>query len=117
MPTEECRREVRVATRIFVNVTLSDQVQYLSRAVDISPNGIQLSHLPESRPGARFAWLLFWLPNAPELVRALGERIHTRDGEHLSFVGFRFKYLSPKHRVFLQQYLDAQLVSSERKAA
>ncbi|MCA9521156.1 MAG: PilZ domain-containing protein [Myxococcales bacterium] len=116
MPTQESRREVRVPTRIFVNVTQNDQSQYLSRAVDLSSNGVQLSRLPEERPESRFAWLLFWLPTSSELIRALGERVHERDGEHLSFVGYRFKYLSPKHRVLLQQYLDVQ-TQRVRKAA
>jgi len=108
MSNIDFRTEIRTPTNVFVNVIVSDEEHYLSRATNISSRGMHVVKLPEHRDEVRFVWLLFWLPNSDELIRALGEVVHSRGTQHLDYVGFKFKYVSPKHRRVLDHYLGAR---------
>lgn len=97
----------RIIASFPVREILSETVTLESFATEIDRGGIELTRSSAAAPAARFVWLEFALPDAPEKrMRALGEYV---DEQRI-----RFKHLFPDHRVRLERYLAAH---AERRAA
>jgi len=105
---DNLRNEGRLSTRIFVNQVLDRNDTCLSRATNISRNGMHILSLSSDLGNKRFVWLLFWVPTSEELIRALGEVVHCTERNELFSVGIKFKWLSPRHNRILEEYLAAE---------
>ena len=108
----DLRSDRRVATDIFVNQILSDRENLFGRAANISRGGMCVFSLARRARGSSYLWICFWLPNSEELVRALCEVIHVRDAGDVVRTGVKFKYMSPRHKAILEQYLTGAHESS-----
>jgi hypothetical protein len=101
------RKNARVPLDIYLNKYMGG-VPYMSRASDISQEGVSLSRLIEPEHVARRVGIQFQLPGSEEVIYAEGEvvrewveaapRRHERSG-------VRFTLLTERHRRMIDDYV------------
>ena len=108
--TDSSRRKApRLALDVDVKHILTTDVCLPASLVNLSRSGLAIESDGASTPSSiRYAWLQFALPDG-QRVRALGERIYeSRSQDRKLKHGYRFKYIAPKERVALNEYMSAR---------
>ena len=102
------RKTPRVSIPIEVNQIEGAEHSQIGQLVNLSRSGLAaMFDGATRRDSLRFAWLQFKLPTG-ERVRALGEMMHEKSGENRCPVrGFRFKYIAPRERIALNEFMSA----------
>lgn len=100
------RKSMRLILDWQVNQILDENDQEVTSLVDLSRSGLALaSRRPWGTHRERFAWLQFSLPSG-QRVRALGELMHERQlNRQENIRGFRFKYIAPRERAALNEFM------------
>ena len=103
------RKAPRLALDVNVNHILTTDVCLPAALVNISRSGLAIESDGASTPSSiRYAWLQFALPDG-QRVRALGERIYEkRTADRKLTHGYRFKYIAPRERLALNDYMAAK---------
>ena len=103
------RKAPRLAVNADVKHILATDVVLPASMVNLSRSGLSIeSEGVSTPPTIRFAWLQFALP-CGQRVRALGERIYeTKHVDQKMTHGYRFKYIAPKERLALNQFMEAK---------
>jgi len=102
------RKARRAPLDIYLNKYLGG-VPYMSRAEDISQEGLSLARLLEPRHEAKRVGLQFQLPGSEEIIYAEGEVVRewaeaaTAQRERS---GVRFTLLTERHRRMIDAYVD-----------
>lgn len=100
------RKQHRVPLDIYLNKYVAG-VPYMTRAADVSREGIGLAHLIEPQMNGRRVGLQFQLPGSEEVIYAEGEVVRewvdTKQAEEGS--GIRFTLLTERHRRMIDQYI------------
>ncbi|MCP3099499.1 PilZ domain-containing protein [Myxococcus sp. K15C18031901] len=102
------RKTKRAPLDIYLNKYMGG-VPYMSRAADISPDGVSLSRLIEPQHDAKRVGLQFQLPGSEEIIYAEGEVV--REWVELASSkrersGVRFTLLTERHRKMIDAYVD-----------
>ena len=111
------RRAPRLELDVSVNHILTTDVCLPAALVNLSRSGLAIESDGVSTPSSiRFAWLQFALPNGTR-IRALGERIYeSRDVARKLTHGYRFKYIAPRERVALNEFMAEQEAADQQQA-
>lgn len=102
------RKARRAPLDIYLNKYMGG-VPYMSRAADISHEGLSLARLLEPQHEARRIGLQFQLPGSEEIIYAEGEVVRewvesaTAKRERS---GVRFTLLTERHRRMIDAYVD-----------
>ncbi|MBZ4329447.1 PilZ domain-containing protein [Corallococcus interemptor] len=102
----EKRKANRAPLDIYLNKYMGG-VPYMTRAADISQEGVSLSRLIEPQHDARRVGLQFQLPGSEEIIYAEGEVV--REWKELGRKeqsGVRFTLLTERHRKMIDAYVD-----------
>ena len=104
---EARRKSIRLICNWQVNQILDQNDQEVTSIVDVSRSGLALASRRQwGTQRERFAWLQFSLPSG-QRIRALGELMHERQlNQHEKIRGFRFKYIAPRERVALNEFMS-----------
>jgi hypothetical protein len=101
------RKQSRVAVDIYLNKYVAG-VPYMTRASDISREGVGLAHLIEPNSAGSRVGLQFQLPGSEEVIYAEGEVVrewadldHNEEGS-----GVRFTLLTERHRKLIEQFVS-----------
>ena len=116
--TDSSRRKApRLALDADVSHILATDVVLPASMVNLSRSGLAIeSEGVSTPPSIRFAWLQFALPDG-QRVRALGERVYeTRSVNQKMTHGYRFKYISPKERLALNEFMTSKEASTPAQA-
>lgn len=104
------RGQNRVALDIYLNKYVAG-VPYMTRASDISREGVGLAHLIEPNMAGNRVGLQFQLPGCEEVIYAEGEVVrewcdldHNEEGS-----GVRFTLLTERHRKLIEQFVSVSL--------
>ncbi|MCP3166480.1 MULTISPECIES: PilZ domain-containing protein [Myxococcus] len=103
------RKAKRAPLDIYLNKYMGG-VPYMSRAADISPEGVSLARLIEPQHEAKRVGLQFQLPGSEEIIYAEGEVV--REWVELSTAkkgersGVKFTLLTERHRKMIDAYVD-----------
>jgi c-di-GMP-binding flagellar brake protein YcgR len=99
------RKQNRDALDVFMNKYVAG-VPYMTRASDISREGVGLAHLIEPDQHGKRVGLQFQLPGSEEVIYAEGEVVrewadldHREEGS-----GIRFTLLTERHRRLIDQF-------------
>ncbi|MFT3708156.1 MAG: PilZ domain-containing protein [Archangium sp.] len=99
------RKQNRVALDVFMNKYVAG-VPYMTRASDISREGVGLAHLIEPDQAGKRVGLQFQLPGSEEVIYAEGEVVrewadldNREEGS-----GIRFTLLTERHRRLIDQF-------------
>lgn len=99
------RKQNRVALDVFMNKYVAG-VPYMTRASDISREGVGLAHLIEPDQAGNRVGLQFQLPGSEEVIYAEGEVVrewadldNREEGS-----GIRFTLLTERHRRLIDQF-------------
>jgi c-di-GMP-binding flagellar brake protein YcgR len=99
------RKQNRVALDVFMNKYVAG-VPYMTRASDISREGVGLAHLIEPDQSGKRVGLQFQLPGSEEVIYAEGEVVrewadldNREEGS-----GIRFTLLTERHRRLIDQF-------------
>ncbi|MBL8911977.1 MAG: PilZ domain-containing protein [Archangium sp.] len=103
--TTNNRKQSRVALDIYLNKYVAG-VPYMTRASDISREGVGLAHLIEPDQAGKRVGLQFQLPGSEEVIYAEGEVVREwadlENREEGS--GVRFTLLTERHRRLIDQF-------------
>jgi hypothetical protein len=102
------RKTKRAPIDIYLNKYMGG-VPYLTRASDISQEGLSLAQLIEPQHNARRVGLQFQLPGSEEVIYAEGEVV--REWGELDLArrersGVRFTLLTERHRRMIDAYVS-----------
>ena len=98
------RRASRAPLDIYLNKFVGG-VPYLSRAADISPEGLRVARLLEPEHRGRRVGLQFQLPGSAEVIYAEGEVVRDwAEGPRAEGSSIRFTLLTERHRRLIQSY-------------
>ncbi len=104
------RKQNRVNLDIFLNKYVAG-VPYMTRASDISREGVGLAHLIEPDMSGKRVGLQFQLPGSEEVIYAEGEVVREwadldrkKEGS-----GVRFTLLTERHRRLIDQYVTRDI--------
>ncbi|GHH04238.1 PilZ domain-containing protein [Comamonas sp. JC664] len=102
------RKNKRAPLDIYLNKYMGG-VPYMSRAADISQEGLSLARLLEPQHEAKRIGLQFQLPGSEEIIYAEGEVV--REWAELGTAkrersGVRFTLLTDRHRKMIDAYVD-----------
>ena len=104
----EKRKSKRAPLDIYLNKYMGG-VPYMSRAADISQEGVSLARLIEPHHNAKRVGLQFQLPGSEEIIYAEGEVVRewveaaTAKRERS---GVRFTLLTERHKKMIDAYVD-----------
>ncbi len=104
----EKRKSKRAPLDIYLNKYMGG-VPYMSRAADISQEGVSLARLLEPQHAARRVGLQFQLPGSEEIIYAEGEVVRewvesaTAKRERS---GVRFTLLTERHKRMIDAYVE-----------
>ncbi len=101
------RKAQRAPIDIYLNKYMGG-VPYMTRASDISEEGLSLSQLIEPQHDARRVGLQFQLPGSEEVIYAEGEVVREwaeLDAAHRERSGVRFTLLTDRHRRMIDDYV------------
>lgn len=104
----EKRKAKRAPLDIYLNKYMGG-VPYMSRAADISQEGVSLARLLEPQHAARRVGLQFQLPGSEEIIYAEGEVVRewvesaTAKRQHS---GVRFTLLTERHKRMIDAYVE-----------
>ncbi|MDY7231552.1 PilZ domain-containing protein [Hyalangium rubrum] len=101
------RKTKRAPIDIYLNKYMGG-VPYMTRASDISPEGLSLAQLIEPKHHARRVGLQFQLPGSEEVIYAEGEVVREwaeLDTARRERSGVRFTLLTERHRRMIDTYV------------
>lgn len=98
------RRNARASLDVFLNKYIAG-TPYLSRARDISAEGLSLAPVGEPAHPARRVGLQFQLPGSEEIIYAEGEVVRQWGGPKEPS-GVRFTLLTERHRRMIRDYIQ-----------
>ena len=101
----EQRKAPRAPLKVYVNKYVAG-IPYMSRASDISPEGVSLSTLIEPRCDERHVAIQFQLPEQEEVIYAEGEVVRQRLDALREGSGIRFTLLTERHRRLIHQFVE-----------
>lgn len=102
----DMRKKTRVPLDIYLNKYMGG-VPYMTRASDISPDGLSLSRLIEPHHRGKRVGLQFQLPGSEEVIYAEGEVVREWNGiQKQEGSGVRFTLLTERHRRMIDAYVD-----------
>ncbi|QDF05140.1 hypothetical protein BHS04_18300 [Myxococcus xanthus] len=101
------RKNKRAPLDIYLNKYMGG-VPYMSRAADISQEGLSLARLIEPQHEAKRIGLQFQLPGSEEIIYAEGEVVRewAELGAKRERSGVRFTLLTDRHRKMIDAYVD-----------
>jgi len=102
------RKAKRAPIDIYLNKYMGG-VPYLTRASDISQDGLSLAQLIEPQHTARRVGLQFQLPGSEEVIYAEGEVVREwaeLDAASREHSGVRFTLLTERHRRMIDAYVS-----------
>ncbi|WP_224362990.1 PilZ domain-containing protein [Hyalangium versicolor] len=102
------RKAKRAPIDIYLNKYMGG-VPYLTRASDISEEGLSLAQLIEPQHNARRVGLQFQLPGSEEVIYAEGEVVREwaeLDRARHERSGVRFTLLTERHRQMIDAYVS-----------
>lgn len=102
------RKAKRAPIDIYLNKYMGG-VPYMTRASDISQDGVSLAHLIEPEHHARRVGLQFQLPGSEEVIYAEGEVVREwaeLDAAPRELSGVRFTLLTERHRRMIDAYVS-----------
>jgi c-di-GMP-binding flagellar brake protein YcgR len=102
------RKRNRAPLDIYLNKFISG-VPYMTRASDISREGLGLSRLIEPQQPDKRVGLQFQLPGSDEVIYAEGEVVREwLEAEAKERAGIRFTLLTERHRRMIDAYVEQQ---------
>ncbi|MCP3142088.1 PilZ domain-containing protein [Pyxidicoccus xibeiensis] len=103
------RKSKRAPLDIYLNKYMGG-VPYMSRAADISQEGVSLARLIEPQHAAKRVGLQFQLPGSEEIIYAEGEVVRewveSASPAKRERSGVRFTLLTERHRRMIDAYVD-----------
>ncbi|MCY1022968.1 PilZ domain-containing protein [Pyxidicoccus sp. MSG2] len=102
------RKARRAPLDIYLNKYMGG-VPYMSRAADISQEGVSLARLLEPQHEAKRVGLQFQLPGSEEIIYAEGEVVREwveAASAKRERSGVRFTLLTERHRKMIDAYVD-----------
>jgi hypothetical protein len=102
------RKARRAPLDIYLNKYMGG-VPYMSRAADISQEGLSLARLLEPQHEAKRVGLQFQLPGSEEIIYAEGEVVREwveASTSQRERSGVRFTLLTERHRRMIDAYVD-----------
>ncbi|QSQ26392.1 PilZ domain-containing protein [Pyxidicoccus parkwayensis] len=103
------RKARRAPLDIYLNKYMGG-VPYMSRAADISQEGLSLARLLEPQHEAKRIGLQFQLPGSDEIIYAEGEVVRewveAAPAAKRERSGVRFTLLTERHRKMIDAYVD-----------
>jgi len=102
---DEKRESERAPLDIYMNKFILG-IPYLTRASDISEQGLGLAQLLEPSSAERRVGLQFQLPGFDEVIYAEGEVVREWGDEAMPRSGIRFLRLTERHRRMIDAYVQ-----------